>query len=70
MLFLLCEFRRCQEVSKRKEYVSLVESVRDAGGEVKIFSSMHISGQREYFQKMAFHRAQWAPNLPKHHDFR
>lgn len=31
----------------RKEYVKLVEDVRDAGGEVKIFSSMHISGQRK-----------------------
>lgn len=30
----------------RKEYVRLVEDVREAGGEVKIFSSMHISGER------------------------
>ncbi|KAM8715124.1 hypothetical protein ACLKA7_002205 [Drosophila subpalustris] len=36
----------CQDVSLRKEYVNLVESVRDAGGEVKIFSSMHISGEQ------------------------
>lgn len=42
-----CHFR-CQEVSVRKEYVNLVENVRDAGGEVKIFSSMHISGQRKH----------------------
>jgi len=40
---------RCQDVNLRKEYVNLVESVRDAGGEVKIFSSMHISGEREYY---------------------
>ncbi|XP_012157283.1 protein pelota isoform X1 [Ceratitis capitata] len=37
---------RCQDVSQRKEYVNLVESVREAGGEVKIFSSMHISGEQ------------------------
>lgn len=39
---------RCQDVNQRKEYVTLVENVRDAGGEVKIFSSMHISGQRKH----------------------
>lgn len=38
----------CNDINIRKEYVKLVEDVRDAGGEVKIFSSMHISGQRKY----------------------
>lgn len=61
---------RCQDISQRKEYVSLVENVREAGGEVKIFSSMHISGQRKWcaslvavnrakiplFRFFAFHR--------------
>ncbi|XP_017483161.1 PREDICTED: protein pelota [Rhagoletis zephyria] len=37
---------RCQDVQQRKEFVNLVESVREAGGEVKIFSSMHISGEQ------------------------
>ncbi|KAK4875247.1 hypothetical protein RN001_011669 [Aquatica leii] len=37
---------RCSNVSLRKEYVKLVDSVREAGGEVKIFSSMHISGEQ------------------------
>lgn len=37
----------CHDVNIRKEYVKLVEDVRDANGEVKIFSSMHISGQRK-----------------------
>ncbi|EDS27039.1 pelota [Culex quinquefasciatus] len=37
---------RCQEVATRKEYVQLVDSVRDSGGEVKIFSSMHVSGEQ------------------------
>lgn len=43
---------RCNDVNIRKEYVKLVEDVRDAGGEVKIFSSMHISGQRKYHINM------------------
>lgn len=37
---------RCQDVNTRKEYVNLVDSVREYGGEVKIFSSMHISGEQ------------------------
>lgn len=37
---------RCQEIQKRKEYVSLVDSVRENGGEVRIFSSMHVSGEQ------------------------
>ena len=41
-------FNRAQDVALRKEYVNLVESVKESGGEVKIFSSMHISGERMY----------------------
>ncbi|XP_076233473.1 pelota mRNA surveillance and ribosome rescue factor [Calliopsis andreniformis] len=37
---------RCQDVAMRKEYVELVESVRDSGGDVKIFSSLHVSGEQ------------------------
>ncbi|XP_035776130.1 protein pelota-like isoform X1 [Anopheles albimanus] len=37
---------RCHDVATRKEYVLLVDSVRDSGGEVKIFSSMHVSGEQ------------------------
>lgn len=37
---------RCQDVASRKEYVRLVDSVRESGGEVKIFSSMHVSGEQ------------------------
>uniref|UniRef100_U5EV94 Protein pelota homolog n=1 Tax=Corethrella appendiculata TaxID=1370023 RepID=U5EV94_9DIPT len=37
---------RCQDVATRKEYVNLVDMVRDSGGEVKIFSSMHVSGEQ------------------------
>ncbi|XP_063701569.1 protein pelota [Culicoides brevitarsis] len=37
---------RCQDVNVRKEYVALVDSVRDSGGDVKVFSSMHVSGEQ------------------------
>ncbi|XP_022917712.1 protein pelota [Onthophagus taurus] len=37
---------RCKNLALRKEYVQLVESVKESGGEVKIFSSMHISGEQ------------------------
>lgn len=37
---------RCQDIQQRKEYVALVDSVRENGGEVKIFSSMHVSGEQ------------------------
>ena len=29
-------------------YVKLVESVRDNGGNVRIFSSLHVSGERKF----------------------
>lgn len=34
----------------RKEYVQLVDSVREYGGDVKIFSSLHVSGERKYLE--------------------
>lgn len=37
---------RIQDVKLRKRYVILVDSVRESGGEVKIFSSMHVSGEQ------------------------
>lgn len=38
---------RVQDVKLRKRYVNLVDSVREFGGDVKIFSSMHVSGERK-----------------------
>lgn len=40
---------RCQDVALRKEYVELVENVKDSGGDIKIFSSLHVSGERESY---------------------
>ncbi|KAJ8971951.1 hypothetical protein NQ317_018295 [Molorchus minor] len=37
---------RCQDVKLRKEYVKLVDSVKENGGDVRIFSSLHISGEQ------------------------
>lgn len=37
---------RAADVSVRKKYVKLVDGVREFGGEVRIFSSMHVSGEQ------------------------
>ncbi|CAK1545248.1 unnamed protein product [Leptosia nina] len=37
---------RCQDILKRKEYVGLVDSARENGADVRIFSSMHVSGEQ------------------------
>jgi len=37
---------RCQDVQQRKRYVALVDAVKEFGGDVKIFSSMHVSGEQ------------------------
>ncbi|XP_014254754.1 protein pelota [Cimex lectularius] len=37
---------RCSDIQQRKRYVSLVDNVREFGGDVKIFSSMHVSGEQ------------------------
>ncbi|OQR69061.1 protein pelota-like [Tropilaelaps mercedesae] len=37
---------RCQDVAERRRFVNLVEEVREAGGDVKIFSSLHVSGEQ------------------------
>jgi protein pelota len=42
-------FISSSDIKTRKSYVGLVESVKDNGGVVKIFSSMHVSGERMYY---------------------
>jgi protein pelota len=37
---------RAADVVKRKRFVKLVDEVREYGGDVKIFSSMHVSGEQ------------------------
>ncbi|KAL1490746.1 hypothetical protein ABEB36_013393 [Hypothenemus hampei] len=37
---------KCSEANLRKQYVNIVDSVRESGGNVKIFSSLHVSGEQ------------------------
>ena len=48
-LLISDEIFRSPSVARRKQFVKLVEDVRAYGGEVLIFSSMHESGQREWW---------------------
>jgi protein pelota len=45
-LLVTDELFRNQTVATRKQYVRLVERVRESGGTVYVFSSMHVSGQQ------------------------
>mmetsp|Transcript_106145 Transcript_106145/g.158804 ORF Transcript_106145/g.158804 Transcript_106145/m.158804 type:complete len:149 (-) Transcript_106145:17-463(-) len=45
-LLVTDELFRASSVKTRRQYVDLVESVRENGGKVYVFSSMHISGQQ------------------------
>ena len=45
MIFFL--ILRSQDLPQRKRYVKLVDTVRETGADVKIFSSLHVSGERK-----------------------
>ncbi|GAQ80708.1 eukaryotic release factor eRF1 domain1/Pelota-like [Klebsormidium nitens] len=45
-LLLTDELFRNADVQQRRRYVELVDSVKDSGGDVHIFSSMHVSGEQ------------------------
>lgn len=45
-LLVTDELFRSRDLAIRKRYVNLVESVRDNNGDVKIFSSLHVSGEQ------------------------
>lgn len=45
-LMVTDELFRANDLATRKRYVKLVETVRDNNGEVKIFSSLHVSGEQ------------------------
>ncbi|KAF3452435.1 hypothetical protein FNV43_RR02868 [Rhamnella rubrinervis] len=45
-LLITDELFRNADVATRKKYVDLVNSVKDSGGAVHIFSSMHVSGEQ------------------------
>jgi protein pelota len=45
-LLITDELFRHQDIATRRKYVDLVESVRDNGGIVRLFSSLHVSGEK------------------------
>lgn len=40
---------RNADIAARRKYVNLVDSVKDSGGTVHVFSSLHVSGERKYY---------------------
>lgn len=46
-LLVTDELFRSADIATRRKYVDLVESVRSMGGTVRVFSSMHVSGERK-----------------------
>ncbi|XP_062512262.1 protein pelota homolog [Corticium candelabrum] len=46
ILLITDDLFRSSEIETRRRYVSLVESVKDSSGEVRIFSSLHVSGEQ------------------------
>lgn len=50
-LLVTDELFRSADIATRRKYVDLVESVRSMGGTVRVFSSMHVSGERKLDMK-------------------
>ncbi|KAJ1949426.1 Translation factor pelota, partial [Dispira parvispora] len=46
-LLITDELFRAADVKTRRQYNSLVESVREYGGKVLVFSTLHVSGERK-----------------------
>ena len=42
----MCHLRSA-DIRTRQKYVTLVEGVKDGGGTVRVFSSLHVSGERK-----------------------
>ncbi|XP_021749375.1 protein PELOTA 1-like [Chenopodium quinoa] len=45
-LLITDEQFRNADIATRKKYINLVDSIKDSGGSVHIFSSMHVSGEQ------------------------
>lgn len=41
---------RYKDVTIRRKYIEIVDKVRELGGDVRIFSSLHVSGERKYWK--------------------
>ncbi|XP_028792210.1 protein PELOTA 1-like [Neltuma alba] len=48
-LLITDDLFRNSDIMRRQQYVKLVNSVKDSGGSVHVFSSMHVSGERECY---------------------
>ena len=46
LLMVLDTLFRSRSIAERKKWVAMVESVQNGGGEVKVFSSMHATGEQ------------------------
>lgn len=46
VLLISDELFRSSDLKARKRYVRIVDTVKEAGGDVKIFSSLHVSGEQ------------------------
>lgn len=46
VLLVVDSLFRSKDLAERKRYVKLVESVRESGGHVRLFSSLHATGER------------------------
>jgi len=47
IFIIACVIYRARDVATRKKYVALVDSVKNNNGDVKVFSSLHVSGERK-----------------------
>lgn len=46
---LLLRAGRSSDLKTRQKYVALAESVKELGGTVHVFSTLHVSGERMLF---------------------
>ncbi|XP_065831312.1 protein pelota homolog isoform X2 [Oscarella lobularis] len=46
VLLISDELFRSTDLATRRRYVALVESVKESGGDVRVFSSLHVSGEQ------------------------
>ncbi|XP_060067287.1 protein pelota homolog [Ylistrum balloti] len=46
VLLISDELFRSQDIKQRKRYVKIVDTVRETAGEVRMFSSLHVSGEQ------------------------
>lgn len=46
VLLISDELFRSQDIKQRKRYVRIVDTAKETGGEVRIFSSLHVSGEQ------------------------